>query len=73
LFQWAGALRSVQVETPQFLGKDHYTSNAALPLAIRYDELTNSTTQPDEFWTREKIALALALLSALLALIFAKI
>lgn len=73
LFQWAGALRSVQVETPQFLGKDHYTSNAALPQAVRYDELVNSTTLPDEFWTREKIALALALLSALLALIFAKI
>lgn len=73
LFQWAGALRSVQVETPQFLGNDHYPSNTALPQAVRYDELVNSTTLPDEFWTREKIALALALLSALLALIFAKI
>ena len=73
LFQWAGALSAVETRVDEFLGQDQYSKNLNLPQVINYDDRADSDASRPLFWTREKIALALALLSALLALIFAKI
>ena len=73
LFQYAGANSSLTIQAPQYLGTDHYSENLAIDGVQVFDKATQSNHTKDQFWTREKIALALALLSAALALIFAKI
>lgn len=73
LFQFAGANSTLRIEMPPFLGTDHYSENLAIDGVQIFDNSTHSYSTKDQFWTREKIALALALLSVVLALIFAKI
>lgn len=73
LLQFAGANSTLRIEMPPFLGTDHYSENLAIDGVQIFDNSAQSYSTKDQFWTREKIALALALLSAVLALIFAKI
>jgi len=73
IFQWAGSNAGIGMISNPYLGVDQYRKNTTYE-QVQFFELDASFTALHQgFWTREKIALALALLSALLALIFAKI